>query len=191
VASQGLVFDRILPAVRSSVGVARRGVDGTLHRLGAPDQLRMDVALVVSEAVSNVVMHAYIDRPRGPLYVAAVVDDDAVVIVVGDAGRGLRPRLESPGMGYGLPLMGQLCDDLAVAVPSEGAGTILTATFRHAMPPAPGEFDRTRHDSLKEYVQALLDSSNDGAYDARALVAEADQAMREGEQIRRAFLRAG
>lgn len=186
-----LVFDRILPALRSSVGVVRRDLDLVLHRLGAPRQLRGDVALVASEAVTNVVLHAYVDIPRGPLYAAAVVRRDAVVVAVGDAGRGLCPRLDSPGLGFGLPLMGRLCDDLAVETQPDGEGTLVTATFRRPMRPLPDPSDRERRDSLHAYVRALLESSAEVVYDTRALVAEADQALRRGEQLRRAFLSRG
>lgn len=187
----GLAYERILPAVRCSVGRVRRELDLTLRRADAPDDLRDDAALVASEAVTNVVMHAYVDMPRGPVYAGAKVTRDGLVLAVADAGRGMVPRSESPGLGYGLPLIGRLCDDLVVGQPHQGTGTIVTATFRRPLSPPPSGFDRVRHDSLKEYVRALLDSSAEAIFDARALVAEADQALRRGEQIRRVFLRAG
>ena len=33
-------------------------------------------------------------------------------LAISDSGRGILPRLDSPGLGFGLPLMGRLCDDL-------------------------------------------------------------------------------
>jgi anti-sigma regulatory factor (Ser/Thr protein kinase) len=183
-----LAYDRILPAVTSSIGIVRRELDLTLHRLDAPAQLRTDIALVVSEAVSNVVMHAYVEMPRGPVYAAVAVRPDALVLAVGDAGRGLTPRLDTPGLGFGLPLMGRLCEDVVVVPQPRGSGTQVTATFRHRLPPMPARFDRERRDSLHEYVRALLESTAETILDTRALVAEADQALRRGDQLRRAFL---
>jgi serine/threonine-protein kinase RsbW/stage II sporulation protein AB (anti-sigma F factor) len=186
----GLVYDRILPAVPSSVGIVRRELDLTLHRLDAPAQLRTDIALVATEAVANVVMHAYVDMPRGPVYAAAEVRPDALVIAVGDAGRGLIPRLDTPGLGFGLPLMGRLCEDLVVTRQPSGTGTQVTATFRHRTAPLSVRFDRERRDSLHEYVRAMVESAAETRLDTRALVAEADQALRRGAQLRRAFLEA-
>src|SRR3954447_16466310 len=105
-----LIYDRITPSLRSSVGVVRRELDAELSQLGAVKALRDDVALVVTEAAANVVVHAYEEGRPGPVYVAATLGRHALVVAVCDAGFGVRPDLESRGAGLGFPLMGQLCD---------------------------------------------------------------------------------
>jgi len=88
----------------------------------------------VSEAVTNAVLHAYRDQARpGRVHVSASIDDQGVAVSVDDDGLGMRPRLDSPGVGLGLPLMGDLAD--RVEVMSRGPGTRIRALF-HLMGPA-------------------------------------------------------
>lgn len=47
---------------------------------------------------------------------------------VSDDGHGLRPRTDSPGMGLGLALIANSCDDLTLDT-SEAAGTVVRITF--------------------------------------------------------------
>jgi anti-sigma regulatory factor (Ser/Thr protein kinase) len=61
----------------------------------------------VTEAVTNAVLHAYLDAPE-PGEVEVVVERvrvDRVEILVGDEGRGMRPRTDSPVLAVGLPLV--------------------------------------------------------------------------------------
>jgi len=100
--------------------------------VGAPDAVRFDAMLAVSEAANNVLLHAFRHRSApGRLMVTATVGDDAIRIVVTDDGSGLAPRSHSPGAGLGLPLMAQLSDDLVVANGEDG-GTTVTMTWRTA-----------------------------------------------------------
>ena len=56
------------------------------------------VGVVVSEAVTNAVLHAYRDREQpGQVHVSASLDDDGVEVSVADDGLGMRPRADSPG----------------------------------------------------------------------------------------------
>jgi anti-sigma regulatory factor (Ser/Thr protein kinase) len=83
----------------------------------------------VSEAVTNVVVHAYRydDRP-GCVEVEAEIDGDALCVRVRDQGRGLEPRLDSPGLGLGIPLMAQLSAGLEILAADHG-GTEVTMRF--------------------------------------------------------------
>jgi anti-sigma regulatory factor (Ser/Thr protein kinase) len=80
-----------------------------------------DVALCVSEAVTNAVLHAFRDRGDGSgtiRVLAACTGDGVLCVVVEDDGAGiLEPRLGRPGLGIGLALV------LATAV-----STHMTAT---------------------------------------------------------------
>ena len=113
-----------LPALPASVAAARRGV----ARSCADRALDHDaVALAVSEAVSNVVVHAYRDRAPGPVRISAGMDDDSLIVVVSDDGSGMVPRTDSPGLGLGLPLMARLAS--AIEIDGDGAGTRVTMRF--------------------------------------------------------------
>lgn len=57
-------------------------------------------------AAPVVVLHAYRDAPIGVLDIVVRVADDAIVVTVCDAGRGVRPRLDSPGLRAGAVLDG-------------------------------------------------------------------------------------
>jgi serine/threonine-protein kinase RsbW/stage II sporulation protein AB (anti-sigma F factor) len=83
-----------------------------------------DVDLAVTEAVTNVVVHAYRDRNPGDkpgrVRITLTVEDDAACIVVADDGVGLAPRTDSPGLGIGLPLIASACDALEIERRDDG-----------------------------------------------------------------------
>lgn len=84
--------------------------------------------LAVSEAVSNAVMHAYRDTADGRIRVFGDLIGRRLSLVVEDTGSGLIPRADSPGLGFGLPLMASVTDELAIE--STAAGTRLAMVFR-------------------------------------------------------------
>jgi anti-sigma regulatory factor (Ser/Thr protein kinase) len=94
-----------LVAEPGSVGPARRAVADFAIGAGALDSLAADVALAVSEAVTNVVVHAYRNRELpGRVRVVARRVRQELLVTVGDDGDGLHPRTDSPGLGLGLGL---------------------------------------------------------------------------------------
>ena len=77
-----------------------------------------DIALAVTEATTNVVLHAYRDREEpGTVTIKAERNDDHVCIYVLDEGTGLAPRVDSPGLGLGLGLIAQVADSADVRAP--------------------------------------------------------------------------
>jgi anti-sigma regulatory factor (Ser/Thr protein kinase) len=64
-----------------------------------------DIAVAVSEALSNVVEHAYagLESP-GPMTVEASRHERLLIVVVSDDGVGMRAR-DTPGVGMGLRLI--------------------------------------------------------------------------------------
>jgi serine/threonine-protein kinase RsbW len=114
-------------AVARSVGDARRRVAAFAAEVGADRDLQARVALAVTEAVTNVVMHAYRGRASRPLHVAADFEDGGLEVVVADEGEGLRPR-RSPGLGAGLGIIAETCDEVVVRE-REGAGIELWMRF--------------------------------------------------------------
>jgi serine/threonine-protein kinase RsbW len=119
---------RRFAARAAEIGPARRAVAAYAreHAVGDPDA----VALAVSEAVTNVVLHAYVDDPTpGEVEVVARgLDDGGLVVTVSDDGRGMMPHPENPGAGFGLPLVGAVVQALDVHARSEG-GTRLCMRF--------------------------------------------------------------
>jgi anti-sigma regulatory factor (Ser/Thr protein kinase) len=105
-------FELTLPARAENVAVVRHAFGGLGDAMGIPDQILSDIKLAVTEACTNVVVHAYEADAEGPLAVTARVDDEELVVVVRDRGRGILPRPDSPGLGLGLPLIATLSESL-------------------------------------------------------------------------------
>ena len=95
-----------------------------------PEQLLSDVKLAVTEACTNVVIHAYPEE-EGPMEVRAAVGDGELSVVVRDEGRGVVPRADSPGLGLGLPLIATLTESLELGTGDDDA-TEVRMTFRMA-----------------------------------------------------------
>jgi anti-sigma regulatory factor (Ser/Thr protein kinase) len=100
-----------LPARAENVAVVRHAFGGLGDVLEVPDQALSDIKLAVTEACTNVVVHAYPDG-EGPLAVRATVEERVLTVVVADEGRGISPRPDSPGLGLGLPLIATLAESL-------------------------------------------------------------------------------
>ena len=66
-------------------------------------------------------------RP-GTVEVRAHSQDEKVVVVVADEGRGMLPRTDSPGLGLGLPLIAQMTQSLEVH-DRQGGGTEIRMSF--------------------------------------------------------------
>src|SRR5690349_204949 len=117
------------PAVPEAVADLRTRVVAFARDAGAPDDSISSIRLAVSEAATNVVLHAYAHRPEpGKVHVRVARDDDVLSVVVSDDGGGMLPRQDSPGLGLGLPLIAQLVDGLEVG-PRAGGGTELCMRF--------------------------------------------------------------
>jgi len=120
---------RRVSAEAHQVAGMRNAVVTLADACGMSEDARADIALAVSEACTNVVMHAYIDAPApGALTVAASHHDGELVVAVRDEGRGMLPRTDSPGLGLGLSLIGRLSQQLEIS--QNGAcGTELRMSF--------------------------------------------------------------
>src|SRR3954470_371214 len=91
------LLDVDLPAVPLSASRARRAVLDALCGIAVD---RDAVGVVVTEAVTNAVVHAYRDREQpGRVHVSASLDDEGVELAVDDDGLGMRARVDSPGVG--------------------------------------------------------------------------------------------
>ncbi len=86
------------------------------------------VSLAVSEAVTNVIRHAYRDEYPGEVRVAADANDGHIVIVVEDDGCGHQTPSPQPGLGYGLRVIDQAAETAHIterpgAAPSSACGS--------------------------------------------------------------------
>jgi anti-sigma regulatory factor (Ser/Thr protein kinase) len=132
----------VLTATPDQVSVARRAVGGLAEAAGLDADVRAGVALAVSEACSNVVIHAYADTEPGELCVRASAAPGRLTVTVADRGRGMAPRSDSPGIGLGLPLMASLCATLEVRE-RQGGGTEICMVFESAAADAGADWART------------------------------------------------
>lgn len=127
------LLDVDLPAEPRSASRARRAVLDALKGIAVD---RDAIGVVVSEAVTNAVIHAYRDRERpGDVHVSASLDPDGVQISIADDGLGLRPRSDSPGVGFGMPLIADLADRVEISY--EHPGTRIQAHFALMGPAGP------------------------------------------------------
>jgi anti-sigma regulatory factor (Ser/Thr protein kinase) len=95
--------------------------------MGAAPLAALRVA--VSEAVTNAVVHAYLDEPEaGPVHVTAERSGDEMWVAVSDEGRGMVPRFDRPGAGLGLPLIARMTKGFELHE-REGGGTVLRMRF--------------------------------------------------------------
>jgi anti-sigma regulatory factor (Ser/Thr protein kinase) len=129
-----------LPAVPATVRELRARVTTFAQAAGTPADLLDDVALAVSETVTNAIVHAYAGAPEpGVVRVRCRVAEGQLVVEVADDGVGIAGRDDSPGLGQGLAMVGALAEALDVALGPGGQGTAVTMTFaaRPAAEPAP------------------------------------------------------
>lgn len=111
-----------------AVASARRDATAFAAAHGASEALCGDIALAVSEACTNVVVHAYRDRPgeSGEMHVELASEGHALRVTIDDAGCGVRPRGDSPGIGLGLQIIARTTTSFEVQrSPSGGARLIL------------------------------------------------------------------
>jgi stage II sporulation protein AB (anti-sigma F factor) len=99
-----------------------------------------DIKTVVSEAVTNAIIHAYDNRKDGVITITTRMDEDRVYLTVEDSGAGIedleqakqplytsKPELERSGMGF--TIMENFMDEVEV-VSALGIGTRITMMKR-------------------------------------------------------------
>lgn len=167
----------VLPALPAAVGQLRHRVEEFVTEAGASEELVKRIALAVSEAVTNVVLHAY-EADGGRVRVSCRGQGEHFTIEVSDEGAGLEPRHDSPGIGHGLTIVGALAQTLEVAIGPDGVGTTLTMGFGPASTTvAPPGFETLCTLALETVADAsCVDLIHDGVL--RRLAAEvAGEAM--------------
>ncbi len=127
----GETFTESYAAVPEAVIDARNALTSFAHDAGADSEQLEAVRLAASEAVTNAVMHAYENGEQGTVQVSASYLENELWLFVADAGQGLRPRSDSPGLGLGLALIAQLADEFQILSRGSG-GTELRLRFKLA-----------------------------------------------------------
>ncbi len=117
------------PAVPAVVAQLRHEIAGFAVDAGIGDPPLADLKLAVSEALSNVVLHSYREDPEpGRVEVEAEISEDRLRVIIADRGTGMRPRVDSPGAGLGLPIMAEVAGGFEVRS-REPRGTELHLCF--------------------------------------------------------------
>jgi anti-sigma regulatory factor (Ser/Thr protein kinase) len=123
-------FSLAWKAVPASVAEARSAVAEFAAASGVGSDTLAALRVAVSEAVTNAVVHAYLDAPEaGPVHVTAEREADSMWVAVSDEGRGMVPRPDSPGIGLGLPLIARMTAGFEL-YERDGGGTVLKMRFR-------------------------------------------------------------
>lgn len=134
-------FACTFPAIPASVTAARHAVLGFAQRADAPPLACENVALAVSEAVTNVVVHGYPDGVETcEVQVRAALSGDRMDVSVADDGRGMWVGSEHPGLGMGLALMQRVSDHFEIRE-RESGGVELRMSFaldHHRAETSPG-----------------------------------------------------
>ena len=125
-------------ATPEAVRLIRDSVADYASGVGIEGSRLEDVRLVVSEAVANVVIHAYRDQP-GPVHVIANVVDSELWVLIADEGVGNNVPTRRPGLGLGLALMTKMSDGFTLVDRAEG-GT--EARLRFLIPSSPQQITR-------------------------------------------------
>lgn len=137
-------LDLYLDAVPGAVPAARHSAARWAATEGAngPDLYR--ICLAVSEAVTNALVHAYSHRdPDGDglvpdpapadrtrqIHLRGLAGSGELTIFVADKGCGIGRALASPGLGLGLTVIDESCEELAIRS-GAGGGIELEMRFR-------------------------------------------------------------
>ena len=129
----------VMPARPEGVGVVRQALAGVADALDFDASVLADMKMAVTEACTNVVVHAYEDE--GMLEVEMLAGEDGLTIVVRDHGTGIQPRparAGAPALGLGLPLIAALSDAFELRG-SAGVGTEVRMTFAYAREQDPAD----------------------------------------------------
>ena len=118
-----------MPATLTSVAAARHAVQSFSANL----EVDLDgISLAVSEAVSNVVAHAYPNGSPGVVEVSAAASPLELTVTVRDHGCGLDEVSRTPGAGFGLTIIRRVAQHVELA--DTGDGVALTMGFRRGGP---------------------------------------------------------
>jgi serine/threonine-protein kinase RsbW len=115
------------PAVAASIKRARWTVAEFATRSGINGEALDAIRLAVSEAVTNVVLHAYRDR-TGAFHLNAAVAGEELWVLVADDGCGYKTPSQQPGLGWGLTIIAKQSTEYVITERATG-GTEVRMRF--------------------------------------------------------------
>jgi anti-sigma regulatory factor (Ser/Thr protein kinase) len=133
-----------MPARPEGVGVVRQALAGMADALAFDPGVLGDMKMAVTEACTNVVVHAYAGQDgdgAGLLEIDLLADDVGMTVVVRDNGSGIKSggaRADTPALGLGLPLIAALSDAFEVKGSATG-GTEVRMSFLSTREADPAE----------------------------------------------------
>jgi anti-sigma regulatory factor (Ser/Thr protein kinase) len=141
--SSSTCLDLVLPAVPSSVQKARDAAAAVVSNLVRGNRLADDVRLCVSEAVTNVVRHAY-GRDGGDVEILVEREDDEVSVVIRDTGKGMtKAEREGRVGGFGLKIIAKIADRYRIST-TPNAGVEVEMIFGERKSARPARAPRLR-----------------------------------------------
>jgi len=121
------ILNQRVPATPMSLPTLRHATRDALVDAGVGCTLLEDsIAVALSEAVGNAVLHAY-PNGAGDIDLAVVLDDLGILVIVTDSGVGCDHTPAQPGLGLGLNLIDQL--STTSTIDSTSSGTTVTMRF--------------------------------------------------------------
>jgi stage II sporulation protein AB (anti-sigma F factor) len=127
-------------AVSQNEAFARVAVASFISQMDITMDELEEIKTVISEAVTNAIIHGYDENPEGVVHISVQINDGVIDVVVEDQGKGIedveqamqplyttKPELERSGMGF--TIMENFMDSLEVAT-SVGKGTTVRLTKR-------------------------------------------------------------
>ena len=128
----------VMPSRLECIDDARNWTSEQLRRAGFDEDSTFVLHLAMTEAISNVIRHAYGGAPDKEVHLTLATDEDGLRLGIRDFGAVEDPAtfeqrdLDSPGSGgYGVHIIEELMDDVTRETPPEG-GTLLTLSKRRS-----------------------------------------------------------
>ncbi|MBM7693179.1 stage II sporulation protein AB (anti-sigma F factor) [Peribacillus deserti] len=122
-------------ALSQNESFARVAVAAFIAQLDPTMDELTEIKTVVSEAVTNSIIHGYESDPAGVVYISVTIEEESVELTIRDEGIGIddveearqplfttKPDLERSGMGF--TIMENFMDDIKV-ISHKGEGTII------------------------------------------------------------------
>ena len=131
-----------LQADSITASVVRTRVRHWLAALSWPGSQRDDIVLAISEAVSNVIEHAYLDQPAGVVEIRGGIEmtpggQRRVTVIVRDYGRWRPVPIHHENRRRGIPIMQACMDTVTIGQPAhDRVGTWVVLRSRAIPPPA-------------------------------------------------------
>jgi len=129
-----------IPALSSNVGLARVSVASFAAECGFTLTEIDEFKIAVSEAISNVVLHAYPNREIGKVSLTARFQDNCIIVVISDSGSGIEDidkAVETSfstlddRMGMGFTFIDSFSDEFEItSAPGEGTEITLRKFLR-------------------------------------------------------------